>query len=129
MNPAEKKILAVFKKLPKPERENLQAFAEFLLSRPDGQVPDSIPEPQLIPRAEKESVVAAIKRLSASYPMLDSPNLLNETSALMSQHVIKGRDIGEVIDELELLFSRFYQELLDEHAVPEKTLDANGQVL
>ncbi|MBL1277212.1 MAG: Crp/Fnr family transcriptional regulator [Ectothiorhodospiraceae bacterium] len=114
MNPAEKKILTVFKKLPKPERENLQAFAEFLLSRPTALPPEVIPEPQLIPRKENESVVAAIKRLSASYPMLDRPELLNETSTLMTQHIMQGRDINEVIDELEALFARFYNELLQE---------------
>ena len=116
MNPAEKKILAVFKKLSKADRESLQVFGEFLLSRQKGQVLEDIPEPQLTPRGENESVVAALKRLSASYPMLDKPELLNESSTLMTQHVMQGRDVNEVIDDLETLFDRFYQQLLSKVA-------------
>ena len=116
MNPAEKKILAVFKKLSKADRESLQVFGEFLLSRQKGQTLEDIPEPQLTPRGENESVVAALKRLSASYPMLDKPELLNESSTLMTQHVMQGRDVNEVIDDLETLFDRFYQQLLSKVA-------------
>jgi len=46
--------------------------------------------------------------------MLEKPELLNASSVLMTQHVMQGRAIDEVIDELETLFERFYQELLDE---------------
>ena len=120
MSPAEKKLLSVFKKLAASERENLQAYAEFLLARHQS-TPQAIPEPQHIPRAENESVIAAIKRLSASYHMLEKPQLLNESSALMTQHVMQGRAADEVIDELEALFARFYQELLDEQAELEKS--------
>ena len=116
MNPTEKKILAVFKKLSKADRESLQVFGEFLLSRQKGQTLEDIPEPQHTPRGENESVVAALKRLSASYPMLDKPELLNESSTLMTQHVMQGRDVNEVIDDLETLFDRFYQQLLSEVA-------------
>jgi len=123
MGPAEKKILTVFKKLSEIEQKNLQAFAEFLLSRQKSQLPEDIPEPQQIPRAENESVVAALKRLSASYPMLDKPELLNESSTLMTQHVMQGRDVNEVIDDLEALFDRFYQHLLEDVAVNEPPLD------
>jgi len=116
MSPAEKKLLSVFKKLAMAERENLQAYGEFLLTRHRVTSPQPVPEPQPIPRGENESVVAAIKRLSASYSMLDKPQLLNESSVLMTQHVMQGRAVSEVIDELETLFARFYQELLDEQA-------------
>lgn len=117
MSPAEKKLLSVFKKLAASERENLQTYGEFLLVQHQA-TPQIIPEPQLIPRGENESVVAAIKRLSASYSMLEKPQLLNESSVLMTQHVMQGRVVDEVIDELETLFARFYQELLDEQAAP-----------
>lgn len=119
MSPAEKKLLSVFKKLGVSERENLQAYAEFLLVRHNDNL-QPIPEPQPIPRGENESVVAAIKRLSASYSMLDKPQLLNESSVLMTQHVMQGRAVDEVIDELETLFARFYQELLDEQVTSNK---------
>ena len=41
--------------------------------------------------------------------MLDRAKLLNETSVLVSQHVIHGRDAREVIDDLEALFRRHYE--------------------
>ena len=43
--------------------------------------------------------------------MLDSRHLLDEASLLMSQHVMQGRGVVEVIDELEIIFSRKYEEL------------------
>ncbi len=116
MSPAEKKLLLVFKKLAPAERDNLQAYGEFLLTRQREKSPQPIPKPQPIPRGENESIVAALKRLSASYSMLDKPQLLNDSSVLMTQHVMQGRAVDEVIDDLEALFARFYQELLDEQA-------------
>lgn len=109
---AEKQLLAQFARLSEPQRETLQAFADFLVTQ-TGALPAAEPpaEPLNLPRPEKESVIAAIKRLNASYTMLDDrAGLLNETSVLMTQHVMQGRDIHEVIDELEALFARFYHE-------------------
>ena len=54
--------------------------------------------------------------------MLDKPQLLNESSVLMTQHVMQGRDVNEVIDDLEVLFARFYQDLLDELVAPNKSV-------
>lgn len=121
MNPAEKQLLRVYKKLSASEQENLLAFAEFLLSRQGSGLAEPVPEPRHIPRAENESVVAALKRLSASYHMLDEPRLLNESSTLMTQHVMQGRDVNEVIDDLEALFERFYRQLLDEVAADDRS--------
>jgi hypothetical protein len=42
--------------------------------------------------------------------MLDRGPMLHETSALMSAHVLQGRDAAEVIDALEALFGRHYQD-------------------
>ncbi len=112
MNPAEKKLLTLFKRLAEADQQNLLAFAEFLCSRESAESAGPVPEPQPIPRPEDESVVAAIKRLSATYPMLDTPELLNESSALMTQHVMQGREAGDVVDDLEALFQRFYDERL-----------------
>jgi hypothetical protein len=58
-------------------------------------------------------VVQAIKRLSASYPMLDRQKLFGETTAFMAQHLLEGKDAGSVIDQLELLFRRHYDALID----------------
>ena len=110
---AEKKLLAQFECLSETQRETLQSFAEFLATQiPRDQVEAaSSPEPRYTPRPEQENVVAAIKRLNATYFMLeDRAGLLNETSVLMTQHVMQGRDISEVIDELETVFARFYGE-------------------
>ncbi len=106
-------LLALFERLPEAQRETLLSFAEFLArqSVPPSAEPTPPAEPRAIARPEKESVIAAIKRLNATYFMLeDRAGLLNETSALMTQHVMQGRDIGEVIDELEVVFARFYEE-------------------
>lgn len=116
MNSAEKKLLSFYNRLGASEQEMLLTFAEFLSQRNESidKLAEPVPEPQEIPRPENESVVAAIKRLTATYPMLDKPQLLNETSALMTKHVMQGMDVIDVVDELEALFDRFYQELVNE---------------
>ena len=55
-------------------------------------------------------MVAAIKRLSATFPMLKKNSMLNETAALMSEHILKGRAAVDVINELEIQFQVRYQE-------------------
>ena len=112
----ERRLLRLFASLDAQAQETLTAFAEFLASRETGQAPRELPEPQLIARPPRESVVAAIKRLSASYPMLDKARMLNETSNLMTQHVMQGREAAQVIDELEEVFRRHYQQLRQEFA-------------
>lgn len=116
MNSSEKKLLSLFGRLGASEQDMLMAFAEFLVQRQETESaePQSIPEPESIPRPDSETVVAAIKRLTATYPMLDKPQLLNETSALMTKHVMQGMDLVEVIDELESLFQRFYEDLVND---------------
>jgi hypothetical protein len=51
----------------------------------------------------------ALKRLSATYPMLDRKKLLDATSTLVMQHLVVGRGKVEVIDELEIVFRREYE--------------------
>ena len=53
---------------------------------------------------------AVLRRLAATYPMLDRRKMLNETSELVTQHVIARREAAEVIDELEAVFARCYEE-------------------
>lgn len=116
MKTSEKKLLASFNKLETPEQETLLAFAEFLTHRNSSEDLPVAPlaKPQIIQRPETESVVAAIKRLSASYPMLEKPQLLNETSAIMTKHVMQGQEVEKAIDELEALFLQFYEEMVEE---------------
>lgn len=114
MKPIEKKLIKLFNRLGAPERDMLLGFAEYLVNRAVNASQDgnSVPEPLEVPRPEQESVVAAIKRLSSTYHMLDDARLLNQASILMSQHVMQGREAEQVIDELETLFENFYQDLL-----------------
>ncbi len=102
------RLTALYHRLPAAGRETLLAFAEFLLERSGSALPlDITPTPS--ERPAQESVVAAIKRLSASYHMLDRSRMLHETSGLMTEHLMQGRPANEVIDELEELFRRHYQ--------------------
>lgn len=110
-DPRRRRLLELIDALNDDAREQLLAFGEFLLQRHGRTQPDAVAEPQAIPRPEQESVVAAIRRLSATYSMLDKKALLNETSSLMSAHVLQGRPAAEVIDELEILFEASYRRL------------------
>ncbi len=106
-----KRLKHIFSELPEAEQKSLVDFGEFLLSRVDRNPPSL--EINLIPRPETESVIAAIKRLTQSYPMLERGQLFNETSSLMTQHVMQGRAASEVIDELEALFVKHYHRFLE----------------
>lgn len=106
------RLREIAERLPDAQLQALLEYAEFLLER-HGATPMSA-DPLDIPRTENETVVAAIKRLRASYPMLDAAKLLNETSVLMSDHALRGREAGAVIDELEQLFRRHYERLISE---------------
>ena len=114
MKQSEKKLLNFFRKLSKTDADTLLSFAEFLAERsqPDSETEQLVVDK--IERPEEESVIAAIKRLSISYPMLDKDAMLTETSSLMTQHVIQGRAAQEVIDELEVLFERHYDAFKEE---------------
>ena len=115
----EKRLAEIVQRLPTAQAEALLEFAEFLLQRHGGAdaigmpLPKAaeIPAPLDIPRPAEETVVKAVKRLRATYPMLDARKLLNETSALMTQHVMQGREKTEVIEELEILFRLHYERL------------------
>jgi methylase of polypeptide subunit release factors len=120
----QEKLLEILNRLSDTEAESLLAFGDFLLQRsgaggvadvPGGQsaAPSvaEVPKPLNIPRPDDETVVKAIKRLSATYPMLDRNKLLGDTSALISKHVVEGHDRVEVIDELEIVFRRHYEAL------------------
>ncbi len=119
MNQHEKKLLKLFRQLNPESRQNLSLYAEFLLGRQPRQA--AVPQQPLdLPRPDNETVIAAIKRLSANYPMLDKDKLLHETSGLMTRHMLHGQDASEVIDELEVIFRQHYDTLCGE----EKSLDS-----
>jgi hypothetical protein len=106
---SEKQLLEVFRKLSETDQQAIQNFSEFLLER-NGAVEEKVAaEPLEIQRPSDESVMAAIKRLTRTYPMINKDHMLNETSSLVAQHIIQGKDAIEVIDELEIVFRRHYE--------------------
>ena len=122
---SEKQLGECFRALDDNGQAALVAFAEFLVQR-NGQIKsprNSLPEestpveevsiavPEITPRAEGESVIGGIKRLVASYPMIDRDQLSEEIQSLMTKHILKGVSAEEVIDQLEALFLKHYQNL------------------
>lgn len=116
MKKSTKKLLAVYRSLPDEVAQQLLDYADFLASKYN-IAEQEISAPEDISRPEKEAVVAAVKRLSATYPMVDKDHLLNETASLVSEHMLQGRDAVEVIDELEVIFRRHYDILVEEASV------------
>jgi hypothetical protein len=111
MTADERRLLRLFRSLPESRQTGLLDYGEFLLARVMPEVEPVSPIPRDIPRPAQESVVKAIKRLRETYPMLDRAKLIHETSALMSQHLMHGREAVAVIDDLEALFARHFQAL------------------
>ena len=118
------KLVGILERLSPADRAAVISYAEFLLSRaataeavpalaPAAAV--EIPEPELGPRPQDEKVVAAIKRLSSAYYMLDKSKMLGVTSDLVTQHVLQGREAMDVIDELEQVFADHYRQLKQGH--------------
>jgi hypothetical protein len=112
----EQKLLQLFHRLPGEQGKVLVEYAQFLDSK-HGIEPE-LQTPQDIPRPEEEPVIAAIKRLRSTYPMLDPARMLTETSDLMSQHLTQGRDAVEVVDDLEKIFKSHYESLVKEQESP-----------
>ncbi len=117
LDPDQQRLLGLFERLQADERGFLLAFAEFLAQRGSQQksaLDRSLPlEPKPVDRPADESVVKAVRRLSESYFMLERDRLLDETSSLMTSHIMQGRDAVEVIDDLEALFRKHYQDYLN----------------
>ncbi len=111
MTADERRLLRLFRALDGGRRAGLLDYAEFLLNRAAPQRPEAPTLPLPIPRPDKESVVKAIQRLRATYPMLDRAKILHDTSACMTKHLVHGKPAAEVIDELEALFMGHYQAL------------------
>ena len=116
----QERILDIFERLSPTDRDAAASFAEFLLSRSGTRVTASaplpatrteVPEPEPVPRPAEERVVAAVKRLSKTYFMLDKSKMLGATSDLVTQHIMQGREASDVIDELEQVFTDQYRQL------------------
>ena len=114
----QRQLLKHYRSLSESDRHALLRFARFLAEQMPmdaraGSEQESIPEPRFEPAPEGESVIAAIRRLSRIYFMIDKDRMLHETTELMTQHVMQGRPATEVIAALEALFSDHYRSLTD----------------
>jgi hypothetical protein len=115
MSNVRRQLLKLFDTLDDQAQRSLLDYAGYLRQRDDTEPSAETEKAQPLnnPRPQKENVVNAIKRLRASYYMLDTDKLLNETSTLMAQFMMQGRPADEVIDDLESLFTEHYQKYLD----------------
>ena len=105
----------IYEAMDDQRKQSLSDFAGFLYAQAD-PVSKEIPPPDDIPRPEEETVVGAIKRLKLTYPMIGSMTVFSAASALMTEHMVNGRNVVEVIDEMEVLFVTAYDNLLEENA-------------
>lgn len=107
-----KQLIELYEAMDDERRQSLSDFADFLYAKADPVIKE-MPLPEDIPRPEQETVVGAIKRLKSTYHMVESMSVFSAASSLMTEHMVKGRDVVEVIDEMELLFEQAYQQLID----------------
>ncbi len=114
----ERRLLGLFERLSDSGRAMLLEYAEFLAGR--HQRPAFLLAPLDIPRPETETVIAAIKRLAETYPMLERNALFHETSGLMTQHMLHAKPAPEVIDQLEALFRQHYSAFV-ERCAPDRS--------
>lgn len=112
-------LVAIFAQLDCAAQQNVLAFAEFLRGRQQKVEADSVREsfsaPLSLEPVAGESVVAALRRLTHSYNMLDSRSLLAHAVDIMNGFVLQGRDRVVVIRELETLFQREYEAAKQRH--------------
>lgn len=106
-------LIDLYESMDDERKRSLCDFADFLYAQAE-PVSKDIPPPRDIPRPEEETVVGAVKRLKSRYHMLDSMSVFSAASALMTDHMVKGRDLDEVIDEMERLFEDAYNKLLQD---------------
>lgn len=104
----EKILLNLLASMNAAGQASLVEYAQFLVTRHPAKTVSV--SPLKIERPADESVIAAIKRLSRTYPMLDKEALLHETSSFMTLHVMQGRKATEIIDEMEVYFRQQYEQ-------------------
>lgn len=117
LKPLEKETLKIFRALNNAQQQTVISFMGFLLSQGENKPENKLLLPNMTPRPDKESVIKAIRRLRATYSMLDQNRLFNETSQHMTSHLLHGKPAAEVIDELEAMFANQYQRYLDDAGV------------
>ncbi|GMR01102.1 MAG: hypothetical protein BMS9Abin19_0456 [Gammaproteobacteria bacterium] len=106
-------LIDLYESMDDERKLSLCDFADFLYAKAD-PVSKEIPAPDDVLRPQEETVVGAVKRLKTKYHMIESMSVFSAASALMTDHMVKGRDVIEVIDEMELLFENAYDKLLQD---------------
>ena len=118
MSVQEEQLLEYFQQLPVAQQQALLDYAAFLCQRYAEEPEPALQHPMApldIPRPEQESVIKAVRRLSKTYPMLDSNFLFEKTSSFMTRHLMRGEDGDTLIDEMEVFFQQAYESYLSEH--------------
>ena len=106
-----KALIDLYESMDDERKLSLCDFADFLYAKA-GPVSKEVPAPEDVPRPQEETVVGAVKRLKVKYHMVESMTVFSAASALMTDHMVKGRDVVEVIDEMEVLFENAYKKLV-----------------
>jgi len=118
-------LVELYEAMDDERKRSLCDFADFLYARAE-PISKEIPAPEDVPRPAQETVVGAVKRLKTRYHMVESMAVFSAASALMTDHMVKGRDVVEVIDEMELLFEEAYQKLLQASGMQADGSQDNG---
>jgi len=118
-------LVELYEAMDDERKRSLCDFADFLYARAE-PISKEIPAPEDVPRPPKETVVGAVKRLKTKYHMVESMAVFSAASALMTDHMVKGRDVVEVIDEMEFLFEDAYQKLLQASGFQSEEVQDNG---
>jgi len=131
----QKKLLDYYQDLSIQDQHSLLRYAEFLATGAtsnESEVNEGVADravnavvslaatPKLISKPEKiappkdEKVVQALKRMSATYPMLDKSSLLNKASELVAQHVMFAKPAIVVIKDIEAMFATAYDKFVED---------------
>jgi len=116
MGGEKQRLIDLFNAMSEQHQKSLLDFASFLqhqsVSVEEEQELEKL-QPLASPRPEDENVVNAIKRLRASYFMLNTDDLLNQSSTLMAEFMLQGREAEAVINDLEQVFEDYYKKYLE----------------
>ena len=107
-------LIDLYESMDDERKLSLCDFADFLYAKAE-PVSKEIPAPEDVTRPQEETVVGAVKRLKIKYHMVESMSVFSAASSLMTDHMVKGRDVIEVIDEMEILFEGAYDKLLQDN--------------
>lgn len=120
-NPSRQELDALFDQLEPEAQAMLIEFGRFLAMRAslseDIAPSNPPPPPALRPDGENETVLHALRRLAASFPMLDRSELLHDAYPLVTAHTMEGKPAVEVIAELEQMFYLKYEKLSKQNPV------------